>query len=388
MKQTFILTILIFTSFLIYGQSPITAFEEKINYWTCSYVVAEFHYISSNSAERDSVCWDFGDGNKGCNSYTNGASHIYSEPGVYTVTLTIWLKGVKTQIEKKDLITVYKAPEAMFSYTVSDTNLIAPLRVDFQNQSVKGDGDTLIYTWTTGFFSTSLSSDTNFSYTFKNAGTYFTRLILNDNNGCQVAHSEVIVVKDSLQINEFDYITSSCNYSDTCSAGAYYKIKNDTLILFGQVERNCCTHNTAVIIDKLDTIQIPTFESGQECDCNCLFCFEINIPDFHRDSCVIVFDNQIIKVNSKVNTISNQKLLKDIGIKPNPFNESIKIDIENMNGNNYSAEIFNIQGQLIKSQSIYNQSTDIDLKNIAKGIYLVKVTGNGAVLKSEKLIKE
>jgi len=382
------LILLICFNYLTHGQSPINEFEVTISFRTCEYVRAEFHYISSNSADRDSVCWDFGDGKTNCNSSTNVATHTYSEPGIYTVKLTIWLDGIETQIVKPDLIKVHQAPVALFTYTVSDTALIAPLQVDFNNQSTHEEGDTITYSWMINNSSEPMSNDTNFSYVFEKVGTYEVQLIVEDNNGCHTGFADYIIVKDSLQINEFEYITSSCDSVDSCIGGVNYKIENDTLILFGQVERNCCTYNTAVIIDKIDTVQIPTFESGPTCDCNCLFCFEIVIPEFQRESCVILFDNQIINVNSNITFIVSQKVNLDISVKPNPFKESINIEMDDMIDDNYKIEIFNVQGQLIQSHNISNESTNINTSNISKGFYILIIKNNSAILKTEKLIKD
>ena len=378
--------LLICCNLLTYAQSPITEFEETIYYVNCNYVQASFHYISSSTADRDSVCWDFGDGRKNCNSYTNAASHTYSQPGTYTVTLTIWLNNVQTQIVKPNLITVYKAPTAMFDYTVSNNDFIAPLQVEFNNQSILGDGDLVEYSWQTNY--ELLSNDKNFSYVFEEPGTYDVQLILNDNNGCQVGHSAYIVVKDPIQINEFEYITSNCNDENLCPAVINYKIENNTLKLFGQIWKNCCTYKTAVIIDNGDSIRIPTFESGPACTCNCPFCFEINIPNYNRESCVVVFDNQTINVSSTNNSVPNSPIDKNVKITPNPFKESVVVELNEMVVDNCKIEIFNVLGQIINKQTILNNTTTIDMSKYNKGMYLLRIFKDDKIIMTEKMIKE
>jgi len=388
MRNYLLLILLICSNYLTFGQSPITEFKETISYVNCNYVMANFYYVSSSTADRDSVCWDFGDGMVRCNSYTNSASHNYSKPGTYTVILTIWLNGVKTQIVKPDLIKVYKAPIALFDYTVSDNNLIAPLQVEFNNQSILGDGNFVEYAWRIDTFSEPLSNDKNFSYVFEKPGTYYVQLNLKDNNGCQVEYSDYIIVKDPIQINEFEYITSTCNEENSCLEGINYKIKNNILTLFGQTEKNCCTYKTAIIIDKGDSIQIPTFDSGPACTCNCLFCFEINIPDFNRESCVVEFDNQFINVCSNNNSVSDLKKDENIRITPNPFKELIVVELNDMFVINCKIEIFNLLGQLVHKQIILDNTTNIDMSKYYKGIYLLKFFKDDNIVMTEKLIKE
>ena len=386
MKKIFFLILFTLNSCFIYSQSP-SIFSETIHYVNCNYVMAEFHHIGNNPTYYDSVCWDFGDGRINCWTQANTTiRRNYHEPGLYTVTLTVWRNGESKQITKPDLIKVYKAPEALFTHTISDTILIAPLQIDFQNQSISGDGDSITYLWEINYYSETSSNDTNFSYFFEKAGTYDVQLTLNDNNGCRASYSETVIIKDSIQINEFKYITSGCDPEDPCQENINYKIENDTLKLFGQIGGNCCTDKTAVIIDNVDTVQIRTFDSGLECTCNCLFCFEINIPEFTRDSCIIMFNNRII--NTNINSISTRKIEENITIMPNPFNELINLEINNVFEGSYRVEIFNIQGQLIQSKIITNKLTSIDMSNYSKGIYLLTLIKNDKIIMSEKLIKK
>jgi len=388
MKNCLILILLICTNYLTFSQSPITEFKETIRYWTCNYVNADFHYVSSSTADRDSVCWDFGDGVVNCNSYTNSASHNYTKPGTYTVKLTFWLDGVETQIVKPDLIKVYKAPVALFDYTVSDNNFIAPLQVEFNNQSIIDDGDLVEYEWRLDYYSDPVSNDMNFSYVFEESGTYFVQLILKDNNGCRVEYSEYIRVKDSIHINEFEYITGPCNELNSCPEGIKYKIENNILTLFGKIEKNCCTYKTAVIIDKGDSIQIQTFDNWPSCNCLCLFCFEINIPDFNRESCVVEFDHQFINVSSSDNFISDLRKDENIRITPNPFKELIVVELNDMIVNNCKIEIYNLLGQLIHKQIILDKTTNIDMSKYYKGLYLLKFSKDDKIVMTEKLIKK
>lgn len=391
LKRTLLTIFVSILASYVIAQSKEKDFKFTVQYERCESLSVVFELNYENRSDADSIEWDFGDGEH-MKLIGIRANHIYSNPGLFSVILTIWEDGIQSQVIKQDLIKVKDAPNSFFTHSMNLAEVIfAPVYIDFYNGTIVGEGGSLKFEWqvyNNNGFENFESSDTNISVSLSSSGLYIASLKVTDELGSTCFYSKEILVKDSIQRNEFRYIVSNCQSGNSCMEGVNYKIENDSLKLFGQVERNCCTNSTAVIIDKNDTIKIPTFESGLVCDCNCTFCFEINIPEFQRDSCVILFDNQIIKLNSNINSISNQQIFKNINIKPNPFKDSIKIDFENMSGNNYSFKIFNVQGQLIKSQSILNSSIDIDMTNITKGIYLIKVIDNGIVLKSEKLIKE
>jgi len=389
MKKQIILLLLISINLSALSQSPITEFQESISYINCNYVITEFYYVSSNNTDCDSVCWVFGDGNIRWKDNNLPVTHNYSEPGIYTVTLRIWKDGIETQIVKPDLITVYNPPEVNVTYTVSDSLLFAPLEVDFQNQTIPGDGDSLSFQWQIGYYSTPISYDTNFSYVFEEPSTYYIHMMVTDNNGCSLGYGEYIVVKDTLQANEFEYIISDCTYETEpqCEQGINYTLENDTLILFGQIVRNCCTNNTAVIFDEIDTIYIPTFEFGGTCDCSCIFCFEIVIPDFQRDSCVIVFDNQVIHVYSDTNIINKSNDIPSLLVLPNPFKEYIEIVSDELKIQELIIQVYDMNGHLIINTIQYKDRKIIDMSILTKGVYLINILNNNKVIYEEKIVK-
>ena len=74
-----------------------------------------------------------------------------------------------------------------------------------------------------------------------------------------------------------------------------------------------------------------------------------------------MFNNKIIHINTRSNAISEMKMKDNVKIKPNPFDELITLELNNMIGGDYQIEIFNIQGQLIQNQIILSNSTNMDM---------------------------
>jgi hypothetical protein len=76
-----------------------------------------------------------------------------------------------------------------------------------------------------------------------------------------------------------------------------------------------------------------------------------------------------IPVDSKEN--------RTIDIYPNPSDDRINIEIENIN--NATIEIYNVSGRLVFSKELNSRIEKIDISGLLKGIYIVKVMQNRAV---------
>lgn len=101
----------------------------------------------------DSYTWDFGDGNTQT-STTGVVTHLYTNPGIYDVTL--WIEtsfGCRDSITITRMIEVYPRPEAAFTYQINGDGT-----VQFINQSQFVDGNTTNH-W--DFGDGQVSSDTD-----------------------------------------------------------------------------------------------------------------------------------------------------------------------------------------------------------------------------------
>ena len=85
--------------------------------------------------------------------------------------------------------------------------------------------------------------------------------------------------------------------------------------------------------------------------------------------------------NTGINAPNQNNELK---IYPNPANEKVIIELENLIGQHL--KIVNAIGQVVYDAEIKNKKIEIDLSDLANGIYTVQVqTAKGIVLK--KLVK-
>lgn len=75
-----------------------------------------------------------------------------------------------------------------------------------------------------------------------------------------------------------------------------------------------------------------------------------------------------------------------LGVFPNPGAGKFKVDTKNRS-NSASLTIYDLTGRLVKTQSITEETTEVDLNNEANGIYLFIVQDGNEIL-SQKVIKE
>lgn len=121
-----------------------------------------------------------------------------------------------------------------------------------------------------------------------------------------------------------------------------------------------------------DTIvRIDHTSSGQN--------FILNIP-FNVTS--VTFDPElwIISNNNLISTSLNEyEIGKGLTVYPNPANEYINVQIDEPLSSNSLLTISDLTGKILVSEVIRDKEKTVDLKNLAKGSYLLKLSTNNVV---------
>ena len=83
------------------------------------------------------------------------------------------------------------------------------------------------------------------------------------------------------------------------------------------------------------------------------------------------------KINVQTPTEDIANAVK-IGVYPNPSQDFINLEIQNIGNttSNYSAEIFDVSGSILKKYSFNNASIQINRSDFGRGLFFVKVTDN------------
>ncbi len=159
-----------------------------------------------------SVLWDFGDGNT---STDFSPTHSYTNPGTYTVTLTV-INGPGTancQDVATATITVLEGPVASISgddgdgdtrYCLPPTDTSKTNTVIFTSNSTCPSGG-CVYTWDFGDGSTLVTTqDTPVTYTYTTYGEFWATLHIVAPNGCESIDSIFVVFEPRFIQASFD----------------------------------------------------------------------------------------------------------------------------------------------------------------------------------------
>lgn len=162
--------------------------------------VPNFSFVASNNSYAPSAVtftnlstniksslWVFGDGNS---SNQKDPVHTYTEPGQYTVTLTVTNNDNKTATINQ-LVTIKKkdAPLPVPLFTYSGNTAFAPCFVTFNNTS----SNAVSYQWAFGDGQT--STEKNPKHLYSNGGTYSVILTVKNSDGVPVSLTKQMTVK-------------------------------------------------------------------------------------------------------------------------------------------------------------------------------------------------
>lgn len=125
-----------------------------------------------------SSIWDFGDGST---STLTDPSYTYTEPGIYSVTLTVVdTGGCNFPVTLLNYINVYELPTALFRMDPGTATMFDP-KINFYDQSFNN-----IASWSWDFGGTGSSSQQNPVHEFpSDTGTYPITLIVTNILGCE-----------------------------------------------------------------------------------------------------------------------------------------------------------------------------------------------------------
>jgi len=159
-----------------------------LNSLACPGTSLSFSDASSSAVGIVAWLWDFGDG-----TTANGPNptHVYAQPGFYTITLRVTdANGCTHQRVALDAVEINDFPQA--SFLSSQTAGCAPLTIDFTDQSISANSTLIDWDWAFGNGNT--YNFPNATQTFSQAGSYTIFLTVTDANGCTAVDSQLVTV--------------------------------------------------------------------------------------------------------------------------------------------------------------------------------------------------
>lgn len=210
---------LLLSSLLFIGGVITNGFGQTANFTAdiisgCAPLTVKF--TDSSTGGANGWDWTFGNGNS---SSLQNPSAIYTQPGIYNVTLAITTgSGNDTEI-KTGFITVFAKPDVDFVADVTEG--CAPLAVQFTDLTDPISGS--IQSWEWIFGDGNSSSDQNPSHVFTQNGQHNITLLVNNSDGCQTVRTKVAYI-DARKPSTF-FTASSTEF---CSVPANVSFTNQS----------------------------------------------------------------------------------------------------------------------------------------------------------------
>jgi hypothetical protein len=200
-----------------------------------------------------------------------------------------------------------------------------------------------------------------------------------------VCHS--IKSQDSLQ-----YITSAClgnpqKADETCPNGINFQRESDTLKIYGQIDLTCASGHLVTYRILQDSIYITSIDTGLQANCICRYCFSIKISEATTDT-VIQFNG--VNYNVKKNMLDEVEQFdtKSISIIPNPSGNDFVVYMGDASGKESHIEVYATDGSIIQSSKIANSVKSFSIKNLQRGVYIIRIKRDDTTLFQQKIIKE
>ncbi len=321
------------TKQIVVKETPIPAF---VGNQFCGKIPTVFTNTTIENAPISTYTWTFSD------NYTSNQKNVtrtWPNEGRYNVMLQALYANGCSGVTSKD-ITVAIQPKANF--TAAD--ICSGEILNFVNLT-SGDKGNINYSWDFGN-GTGTDASPKRLYNPSTTTTYTVSLAASYVNGCSDTVFKTVTVSQAPTCDFSIQNQGFIKYQFTPSNTTYTKYE----WYFGEGGASFAKIPTYQYLyaGGFHVKMIATNSAG----CNC----EIT---------------KTISANTSTTSIGNNVGLK---IYPNP--NSGTFTVSNNNGNSMKIEVYNLLGSKILSQTSADSSVNINLGDVAKGIYLVKVTVN------------
>lgn len=114
-----------------------------------------------------------------------------------------------------------------------------------------------------------------------------------------------------------------------------------------------------------------------------------NVFYLTASSAIIVGDSGTVLKNNNLLSVSDFKLTNDFALYPNPFNSYSTLSINNYDlYENLKLEIYNLNGQLLKTDNIKSNTYLLKKIDFKSGLYLMILKENSNIMKTFKFVVE
>ena len=302
----------------------------------CAGEPTTFTDLSTGVGTNPVYSWDFENDGGEDSTVPAGTTHIFDSAGTYTTRLTIFKQGCNSsslQVVVNDLPTIYLGSEVSICEGESVTLDPGPGFVNYQ--------------WSNG--------SNNQSLTVKKEGLYF--VTATNNNKCQVSDS-VIVDLEVLPDAAFDYSIEIFEFS------VMVQFENQSVDA-DQYNWSFGDQNLSADINPShEYAGIDIFEGSS---------FEVCLTAMNQCEEITTCDMLFLSVTGN----QENGLKKLVQVYPNPSSSGrFNLLLDPERETKLEALVYNINGQLVWSNSQLVEQNTIDLNGYPKGVYLMKLVGH------------
>lgn len=194
------------------------------------------------------------------------------------------------------------------------------------------------------------------------------------------------------QEHSIETISQFAKYSANMSIVAEIVGNNkfDTILVYDS-DGNLRGESPIITLNKRNISFISVFSNSNE---NLFFKLSDGNSETDTNS-NLVFENNKVLGNLKDPFIINLKslstddtFLSKVLLYPNPFSDTIVVNATNQTEKVTKIEIFTTIGTLVKTISTNTDTTTIDTSNLAKGVYLMKLSASNGKNIIKKIVKK
>ncbi len=163
----------------------------------CRNEAVAFYAYGFNQGQVRRMIWDFGDGTTDSLSRTDTVLHTYTQPGVYSISLTLEDNYGCRETVTRDTLLQVKGPRAAFILSSPDGCINTPLRFIDSSRTADSIPDLISRTWDFGDGNRQTIREpaaVSVTHTYPAAGSYYPSLIIEDAAGCTDSISSQIPV--------------------------------------------------------------------------------------------------------------------------------------------------------------------------------------------------
>lgn len=175
---------------------------------------------------------------------------------------------------------------------------------------------------------------------------------------------------------------ANLNLNNNSNLGVLICANNNMESLSVQNGSNQLLNGTTII----DTFTIPRFDSDNNPNLTCIFVDDI--ANATQNWAIKDPNSTYVLSQLECNNL-NVEIFEKISLKifPNPTNDYLNISLQNTTLKNSKIEIYNMLGEMIYSKNSITENVKINVENFSKGIYILSVEKNGAILRSKFMVQ-